>query len=99
MSLKVGSISQVPVASMNTETGGFRTLYAKRVGIEGTDVCGCYSVQDVTSCYFGFVRSLAQHLATALALDLLRVVDWLMGNLEQLPGSRRSSACCNRGRE
>ena len=56
------------------QTGEFKILYAHRAGIEGTMSVGVRSFGMPRSRYFGFKR---QHIATASAMNLLRVVDRL----------------------
>ena len=59
-------------------TAEFRKLYAKRAGIEGTMSVGVRAFGMRRSRYFGFKKTRLQHLATASAMNLLRVADWLM---------------------
>lgn len=59
------------------QTVEFKRAYAKRAGVEGT------MSQSVRSCrvrrarYIGLPKTRLQHLATASALNLLRLADWL----------------------
>ena len=55
----------------------FKALYAKRAGIEATVSLGtrCFGLR--RSRYFGLAKTRLQHLATASAMNLLRVADWL----------------------
>lgn len=61
-----------------TQTDEFRTLYAKRAGVEGTMSVGVRAFGMRRSRYFGLEKTRLQHLATASAINLLRVADWLM---------------------
>lgn len=60
------------------QTAEFRKLYAKRAGIEGTMSVGVRAFGMRRSRYFGLAKTRLQHLATASAMNLLRVADWLM---------------------
>ena len=60
------------------QTAEFRKLYAKRAGIEGTMSVGVRAFGMRRSRYFGLAKTRLQHLATASAMNLLRVADRLM---------------------
>jgi len=59
------------------QTDEFKTLYAQRAGIEGTMSVGVRSFGMRRSRYFGFEKTHLQHVATASAINLMRVADWL----------------------
>jgi transposase len=59
------------------DTEAFKALYAKRAGVEGTVSVGVRTFGMRRSRYFGFAKTRLQHLATASAMNLLRVADWL----------------------
>jgi transposase len=58
-------------------TEEFKTLYAKRSGVEGTMSLGtrCFGLR--RSRYFGLAKTRLKHVATASAMNLLRLADWL----------------------
>jgi transposase len=59
------------------DTEAFKALYAKRAGVEGTVSVGVRTFGMRRSRYVGFAKTRLQHLATASAINLLRVADWL----------------------
>jgi transposase len=60
------------------ETSDFWEKYAKRSGIEGT-ISQAVRVCDLRrSRYIGLVKSRLQFIATATAINLHRLFDWLM---------------------
>jgi transposase len=62
------------------ETEAFKQLYRKRAGIEGTISQGVRTMGLRKSRYIGLSRTRLQHLATAAAINLVRVFDWLTGS-------------------
>lgn len=58
-------------------TPEFRAAYAKRAGVEGTISHGVRSHGLRRARYVGLEKTRLQHLATAAAINLLRVSDWL----------------------
>ena len=60
------------------ETEGFKEKYKKRAGIEGTISQGTRAFDLRRSRYLGLAKTHLQHLATAAAINLTRVVNWLM---------------------
>jgi hypothetical protein len=54
-----------------------RRLYARRAGIEGTISQGVRAFGLRRSRYRGLARTHLQHVATAAAIDLARLGDWL----------------------
>ena len=61
------------------ETEAFKQLYKKHAGIEGTISQGVRKMGLRKSRYIGLPRTRLQHLATAAAINLFRVFDWLSG--------------------
>ena len=60
------------------ETTAFKEKYNKRAGIEGT-ISQATRAFDLRRCrYIGLAKTRLQHLATAAAINLTRVVHWLM---------------------
>jgi transposase len=66
-------------ARQRQETEDFKQLYSQRAGIEGTISQGVRKLGLRRSRYIGLPRTTLQHLATAAAINLFRVFDWLMG--------------------
>jgi transposase len=58
-------------------TAEFRAAYAKRAGVEGTISQGVRVTGLRRARYVGLAKTRLQHLATAAAINLLRVSDWL----------------------
>ena len=61
------------------KTEVFKQQYKKRAGIEGTISQGVRKMGLRKSRYIGLPRTRLQHLATAAAINLFRVFDWLSG--------------------
>ncbi len=69
-------------------TPEFKELYQERAGIEGT-ISAAVRGQDVRHArYIGLARTHLQHVATAAAINVGRVVAWLAG---ERPGATRRS--------
>ena len=66
-------------ARQRQETEAFKTLYGERAGIEGTHSQGVRRMGLRRSRYFGLARTHVQHVATAAAINVVRVVDWVNG--------------------
>ena len=64
-------------ARAREETDAFKSLYAKRAGIEGSISVGVRAFELRRSRYFGFEKTCLQHLLTACAMNVIRVADWL----------------------
>jgi transposase len=80
----------IQAARQRQETAEFTAQYAQRAGIEGTQSqgirrCGLRHCRDM-----GQAKSHLQHIITATALNLVRVVTWLDGTPR---ASTRRSAC------
>jgi transposase len=66
-------------ARQRQETEEFKQLYGERAGIEGTISQGVRKTGLRKSRYIGLQRTRLQHLATAAAINLFRIFDWLSG--------------------
>jgi len=60
-------------------TEAFKELYKERAGIEGTISLAVNAMGIRRARYRGLVRTHLQHLATAAAINLQRIADWMMG--------------------
>ena len=65
-------------ARVRQTTNEFKTKYKKRAGVEGTISQGTRSFGLRRSRYIGLAKTHLQHLATAAAMNLTRVVVWCM---------------------
>src|SRR4051794_25209623 len=61
-------------------TPEFRSLYALRAGIEGTISQGVRAFDLRRSRYFGQAKTHLQHVAIAAAMNLVRLVHWILGD-------------------
>ena len=61
------------------KTKEFKEEYSKRAGVEGTSSQGVLAFGLRRSRYIGMGKTHLQHLATAAAINLKRVSDWLAG--------------------
>jgi transposase len=80
----------IQAARQRQETAAFRAQYAQRAGTEGTQSqgirrCGLRHCRDM-----GQAKSHLQHIISATALNLVRVVTWLEGTPR---ASTRRSTC------
>jgi len=66
-------------ARKRQESEAFKQLYGERAGIEGTISQGVRKSGLRKSRYIGLPRTNLQHLATAAAINLFRIFDWLSG--------------------
>ncbi len=57
----------------------FKQKYKKRAGIEGTISQGVRSFELRRSRYIGLVKTHLQHIASAVAMNLVRLANWLNG--------------------
>jgi hypothetical protein len=64
-------------ARQRQKTGTFKKVYGERAGIEGTISRGVGKMGPRRSRYFGLSRTHSQHVATAAAINAVRVVNWL----------------------
>lgn len=71
------------------QTEAFRQRYRKRAGIEGTISQGTRAFDLRRTRYIGLAKTRLQHLFTAAAINLTRVVFWLQG--VEMAQTRRSS--------
>ena len=67
-----------PGASRET-TQDFKTLYAMRAGVVGTISQGVRAMGLRRSRYIGQERTHLQHVATAAAINIVRLIRWLGG--------------------
>ena len=61
------------------KTEGFKKEYSSRAGVEGTISQGVRAFGLRRSRYIGMAKTRLQHLATATAINLERLSDWLAG--------------------
>jgi transposase len=66
-------------ARARAKTEEFKTLYARRAGLEGTISQGVRAMGLRRSRYIGQERTHLQHLATAAAMSIVRLMRWLDG--------------------
>jgi transposase len=66
-------------ARARAKTEEFKTLYARRAGVEGTISQGVRAMGLRRSRYIGQERTHLQHLATAAAMNIVRLMRWLDG--------------------
>jgi hypothetical protein len=59
------------------QTESFKDEYAKRAGVEGTMSQGVRRCDIRPARYRGLPKTRLQHLATAAALNLVRIANWL----------------------
>jgi transposase len=75
-------------ARQRQKTPEFKELYNGRAGIEGT-ISQAVRRTDVRHArYIGLARTHLQHVATAAAINGVRIVEWLRG---ERPGATRRS--------
>jgi transposase len=65
------------IARARQATEAFRTAYHKRAGIEGTFSQALRLAGLRHTRYIGIQKTHLQHLATAAATNILRVINWL----------------------
>jgi IS5 family transposase len=73
------------MARERQETEEFKTKYKKRAWIEGTISQGTRAFDLRRSRFIGLAKTHLQHLATAAAMNLTRMVNWWMADEAQLP--------------
>jgi len=66
-------------ARQHQETAEFKALYGTRAGIEGTLSQGVRRMDVRHARYKGLARTHLQHVATAVAINVVRIGDWLTG--------------------
>jgi len=69
----------VLAATARQATDEFKTLYAQRTGIEGTISQAVRRMGLRSSRYIRLARTHLPHLATAAAINVVRIVAWLTG--------------------
>jgi transposase len=62
------------------DTDAFRTTYNKRAGVEGTMSQAVRTANLHQARYWGLARTHLQHVATAAAINLTRLANWLSGS-------------------
>ncbi len=77
-------------ARARQETEAFKEKYKKRAGIEGAISRGTRALDLRRSRYLDLVKTHLQHLATATAINLTRVMSWLMEKNPQQGSSYRA---------
>ena len=65
-------------ARQRQETEEFREKYAVRAGVEGTISQAVHALEMRRTRYRGLAKTHLQHVATAAAMNLVRVVNWVM---------------------
>jgi len=75
-------------ARMRQKTDEFKQLYKKRAGVEGTISQGARTYGLRSSRYIGQAKTHLQNIISAVAIDLIRLVDWL-NNIQ--PAKTRTS--------
>lgn len=71
--------SALQAARQRENTEAFKETYNKRAGVEGTISQATNALGMRRTRYFGITKVHLQHLLTAAAMNLLRVLDWLSG--------------------
>ena len=66
-------------ARQRQTTAAFQEQYASRAGIESTHAQGIRRCGLRQSRYIGLAKTHLQHLATAAALNVVRIGEWLAG--------------------
>ena len=69
----------IQAARQRQHTADFAVTYARRAGIEGTLSQGVRTCGLRTARYRGLAKTHLQHVATAAALNVQRITDWLEG--------------------
>jgi transposase len=72
-------------ARQRQETDEFKVKYKQRAGIEGTISQGTRAFGLRRSRYLGLAKTHLQHLATAAAINLTRVISWWMSDESKPP--------------
>jgi transposase len=76
-------------------TAAWQAQYAVRAGIEGTLSQGIRALGLRRSRYIGLAKAHLQHLATAAAMNLVRVDTWLLGAPLARTRTSRFAALCS----
>jgi transposase len=66
------------------QTDAFKALYKRRAGVEGTISQAVFALGMRRTRYRGLLKTHLQHIVTATAINLQRLVDWLW----EVPRSR-----------
>jgi transposase len=76
--------SALQAARQRENTEAFKETYKKRAGVEGTISQATNALGMRRARYRGMAKVHLQHLLTATAMNLLRVLDWLSGKEQRL---------------
>lgn len=82
----------IQAARQRQQTDGFAADYARRAGIEGTLSQGVRAFGLRSARYRGLAKTHLQHVATATAINVQRLSDWLDGQPRAV--TRRSHLAC-----
>jgi transposase len=77
--IPVPEFSALRAARQRENTEAFKETYKKRAGVEGTISQATNALGMRRARYLGIAKVHLQHLLTATAMNLLRVLDWLSG--------------------
>jgi transposase len=77
MLLPQRAFETVQTIRQQQETPSFRKRYARRAGVEGTISQAAFTLGLRRSRYRGLAKTHLQHVATAAAINLGRVMNWL----------------------
>jgi transposase len=93
LTLKPQKLYEALQQARNREkTDEFHQEYQRRAGIEGTISQGVRAFGLRKARYLGLAKTRLQHLATAAAMNLERLADWLTGGGRET--TRRSALAC-----
>jgi transposase len=79
-------------ARLHQTTNEFRQDYSQRAGVEGTISQGIRAFGLRRSRYLGLAKTHLQHIATAAAINLSRLMDWFSDNLSEKTRTSRFAA-------
>src|SRR5262249_26166148 len=82
----------IQAARKRQTTQEFKERYAKRSGIEGTISQGVRAFDLRSSRYVGQAKTHVQHLLTAVAMNVVRLFQWEMGDTPTKPRISRFAA-------
>ena len=75
----------IQAARQRQKTQEFKERYAKRAGVEGTISQGVRAFDLRVSRYRGMEKTHLQHVFTALAMNVVRLFQWVMGDTPSKP--------------
>ena len=79
-------------ARLRQTTNEFKQNYSQRAGVEGTISQGTRAFELRRSRYLGLAKTHLQHIATAAAMNLSRLMDWFDGHLPERTRTSRFAA-------